>query len=193
MAGGEDEAEEIVPDLLLDRVQFQAVLIPLEVPSDLFVLALERLATPDQVYSAVLRGPHEPGARPLRHPLGGPLLERCDKGVLCKLLGRPYVADDASQPGDQPGRLDAPDRFDHAMHLRGCRLAASLAARSASASWTYGESSFTCLRTRRPHGSRTSRRRRVPASAIRELRRPSAPARANTRPRALWSPRRARR
>ena len=67
MAGREDEAEEIVPDLLLDRVQFQAVLIPLEVPSDLFVLALERLATPDQVYSAVLRGPHKPGARLLRH------------------------------------------------------------------------------------------------------------------------------
>ncbi len=99
MAGCEDEAEEIVPDLLVDR-HVQAILSPLDIASDLFVLALERFAAPDQVDRAVLGSPHEPGARPLRHACGGPLLERGDQGVLRELLGRPDVADDTSQPGD---------------------------------------------------------------------------------------------
>jgi hypothetical protein len=119
MAGRENKAKKIVPDLLVDRtVQVQAFLSQLEVASDLFVLALECLAAPDQVDGAVLRGPHEPGARPLRHSIGRPLLERGDQGVLCKLLSRPDIADDTSQPADEPGRLDPPDRFDRTM--RGC-------------------------------------------------------------------------
>jgi hypothetical protein len=83
MAGHEDQAEEIVPHLVVDRVQVRALLSPLDLASDLFVLALERLAAPNQVDRAMLRGPHEPGARPLRHTFGGPLLERGDEGVLC--------------------------------------------------------------------------------------------------------------
>jgi hypothetical protein len=47
------------------------------------------------------------------------LLERGYEGVLCELLRRPDVADDASQPGDEPGRLDPPDRFDRAMRFVG--------------------------------------------------------------------------
>ena len=98
-------------------------MIPREIASDLFVLALENLATPDQVDRAVFRCPHEPGAGPLRNAFGGPLLERGDQGVLCELLSRPDVADDASQPGDEPGRLDPPDRFDRPMRFGGCCLA----------------------------------------------------------------------
>jgi hypothetical protein len=67
----------------------------------------------------VFRGPHEPRARPLRHAFGRPLLERGDQGVLRKLLSRPYVADDASQPGDELGRLDPPDGFDRAVRFDG--------------------------------------------------------------------------
>ena len=163
MACREDEAEEIVLDLLADRVQVQAFLSPLDFASDLFMLALERLAAPDQVSGAVLRGPHEPGGRPLGNALGGPLLERGDKGVLCELLGGPDLPDDASQPGDEPGRLDAPDRFDRAMRFGGSCLAATWALGRVSVSRSYGESTFTCPRTRGFHESRTSRRRRVPA------------------------------
>src|SRR5439155_26656672 len=80
MAGHEDEAEEIVPDLLVDRsVHIKASLSPLDIASELFVLALERLAAPDQVDRAVLRGPHQPGARLLRNAGGRPLLERGDE------------------------------------------------------------------------------------------------------------------
>src|SRR3989454_12248744 len=100
----------------------------------------------------MFRGPHEPRARPLGHAFGGPLLERGNEGVLCELLGRPDVADDASQPGDEPGRLDPPDRFDRAMRLGGCRLAATWALERVSSSRIYGESSFTFPRSRRSDG-----------------------------------------
>ena len=104
MARHEDEAEEIVPEVLVDRcVQVHASLFPLDIASELFILALERLATPDQVGRVMLRGRHEPGARSLWHARRGPLLERGNEGVLCELLSRPDVADEASQPGDEPG------------------------------------------------------------------------------------------
>src|SRR4030088_1793675 len=111
MASHEDQAEEIVADLLFDRrVYVLSFLSALDVTSDLFVLALERLAAPDQVDRAVLRCPDEPCARPFRHSFGGQLFERVAKGVVCELLGSPDVPDDASQPRDEPGRLYAPDR-----------------------------------------------------------------------------------
>src|SRR5438132_10067212 len=162
MAGGEHEAEEVVTDLLVDRVaRIKVLLGPLDVASELFMLAVERLAAPDQVDRAVLRGPHQPGAGPLRHARGGPLLQRSDEGVLCELLGRPDIADDASQPSDEPGRLDPPDHFDNTMRFgRGC---------------LYGECSLTFLPSRRPDGSRRCCRRRVPASATQWPRPPSAP------------------
>jgi hypothetical protein len=47
------------------------------------------------------------------------LLKRRNEGVLCQFLSRPDVADEASQPGDEPGRLDPPDRFDRAMRFGG--------------------------------------------------------------------------
>src|SRR5438552_1650976 len=116
MARHEDEAEDIVPEVLVDRrVQVVVSLIALDIAPELFVLALERLATPDQVGRAMLRGRHEPGTRSLWYARRGPLLERGNEGVLCELLSGPDVADEASQPGDEPGRLDPPDRFDGAM------------------------------------------------------------------------------
>src|SRR6267142_5902418 len=158
MAGREDEAEEIIPDLIVDRrVQFQAFLSLLEIASDLFVLALERLAPPDQVDRPVLRCPHEPAAGPLGHALDRPLLERGDQGVLRELLSRPYVSDDASQPGDEPGRLHVPDRFDRAMRFGGCCGSVTVPRGRVCVSETYRNSSSRFPRTRRPRGSRTFR------------------------------------
>src|SRR6266571_4035417 len=121
MARHEDQAEEIVPEVLVDG-HVRASVIPLGAASELFVLALERFAAADQVGRAMLRGQHEPGARPPRHARRGPLLERSNEGVLCELLSRADVADEASQPGDEPGRLDPPDRLDSAMRLGGIYL-----------------------------------------------------------------------
>src|SRR5439155_20775186 len=77
MARHEDETEEIVADVLFDRrVQVLDLLIAFSVASELFIFALEGLAAPDQVSGAVLRGSHQPSARPLRHAWGRPLLDR---------------------------------------------------------------------------------------------------------------------
>src|SRR2546427_1593448 len=194
MARHEDEAEEIVPEFLVDRrVQVLAYLIPLDNASELSVLALERLAASDQVGRAMLRGRHQPGARSLWHAGSGPLLERGNEGVLCELLSRPDIADEASQPGDEPGRLDPPDRVDGAMRVGGHRLRETGALRRISLSRTYDESSFTRPRAGRPRGSRRCRRRRVPASTTRWPRRSSAPATASSQRLAPWPPRTARR
>ncbi len=67
MAGHEHEAEEIVPDLLIE-LHVQAFLCRLDSVSDLFVLALERFAATDRVDGSVLRGTHKPRSRPVRHP-----------------------------------------------------------------------------------------------------------------------------
>src|SRR5438445_10419086 len=67
MARHEDETEEIVADVLVDRrVGVRDLLIAFALPSERFVLAPERLAAPDQVRGEVLRGSHPPSARPLR-------------------------------------------------------------------------------------------------------------------------------
>src|SRR5438128_8102016 len=174
MARHEDETEEIVADVLVDRrVRVLDLLIAFSVASELFVLALEGLAAPDQVSGAVLRGSHQPSARPLRHARGRPLLERSNEGVLRELLSRPDVSDGASQPGDEPGRLDPPYRFNRAMRFGGCCV--------------YGECLVTRPRAGRSHGPRRSRHRRELASATRGPRRASAPATTSNRPRAPWS------
>src|SRR5260370_18227946 len=99
MAGHEDEAEQVVPELLFDRrVLVQTFLSPLGIAPDLFVLSLESLAAPDQVDRAVPRGSHEPGARPLRHAFGGPLLGSGDQPVLCYLLSPPACPHHATPP-----------------------------------------------------------------------------------------------
>ena len=68
MARHEDETEEIVADVLVDRrVRVLDLLIAFNVATELFIFALERLAAPDQVSGAVLRSSHQPSAWPLRH------------------------------------------------------------------------------------------------------------------------------
>ena len=68
MARHEDEAEEVVPDVFVGgHLEVNALTSPLDVTTDLLVLALERLSAADQIDRLMLRGPHQPGARLLRH------------------------------------------------------------------------------------------------------------------------------
>ncbi len=104
MARHEDEAEEIVADVFVDRgVQVVRIPIPPEVASQLAVLAFERLAAADEIDRAMLRGRHQPRSRLLRHAGDGPLLQGGDQGVLRQLFGCPDIPDETGQPGDQPG------------------------------------------------------------------------------------------
>src|SRR5439155_14017486 len=117
MAGGENEAKEIVADIVVDRgVEIRTgVLAGLEVAPELLVLSLEQLVPAQAVDPAVLRGRHEPGARVVRNARLGPSLERGDEGVLRQVLGETDVANHPREAGDELGRLDPKDRVDRAM------------------------------------------------------------------------------
>ena len=122
MAGDEDQAQQVVADVVVERgveVGRRRSLLRLELVAELLVLALEQLVAAQLVDGAVLRGRHQPGARVVRDARLRPLLERGDERVLRQLLGEADVAHDARQPGDEPRRLDPPDRVDRAMRLGG--------------------------------------------------------------------------
>ena len=107
MAGGEDQAQQVVADLRLRG--FNGVL---QLAAQLLVLAVQPLHAPHQIDRAVLGGAHQPGARPLRDARLGPLLQRRHEGVLGQLFGQTHVAHDVGEAGDEARRLDSPDRLD---------------------------------------------------------------------------------
>jgi hypothetical protein len=70
MAGGEDEAQEVVPDVVVDgrlEIGDGHGLPGLELAAELLVLALGHLAPTQPVEGPVLCGGHEPGARVVRY------------------------------------------------------------------------------------------------------------------------------
>jgi hypothetical protein len=82
------------------------------------VLALEARIPAQVIDRPLLRRGHEPGPRIVRDPRLRPPLERCQERVLRQILRDADVAHDPREAGDQPGRLDPPDRIDRAMCIR---------------------------------------------------------------------------
>ena len=118
MAGREDEPQQVVADVVVERrveIRHGHLCSRLELAAELLVLALEPLVSPQEIDGAMLRGGHEPGARVVRDARLRPLLERGDQRILRQVLGQTDVAHDPRQTGDEPGRLDPPDRVDGAM------------------------------------------------------------------------------
>ena len=118
MAGGEHQAQEVVAHLVVEggvQIGLVGVLADLELPRQLLLLALLQLAAAQPVDRAVLGRAHQPGARVVRDALLGPLLQGRHERLLGEVLGQAQVANDAGQAGDQPGRLDPPDRLDRPM------------------------------------------------------------------------------
>jgi hypothetical protein len=118
VAGHEHESQEIVPDVIVERLRdfIRGFVRPrAELMSDLLVLPIGHLIAPQPIDPAPLRRLHQPCAGIVRHSRLGPLLQRGDEGVLSEILGDADVADDACEPGDELRRLDAPDRLDGAM------------------------------------------------------------------------------
>ena len=123
MAGGEDEPQHVVADVLVDGVQHRVVLgvrvglAGLQVAADLLLFAGESFVAPDQVDGAVLGGGHEPGPRVVRDTRLRPLFQRGDQRVLGEFLGEADVAHETRDTRDQPRRLDPPDRVHRPMHV----------------------------------------------------------------------------
>jgi len=134
MAGREDEAQAIVADVIVEcgRELRLGMLLPgQELGTELLMLAVQQLAAAKLVDGAPLRGGHQPGARVVGNARLGPPLERGDQRVLRQVLRQADVARQAREPGDEPGRLDAPHRVDGAMRVgRRHRLASFWAMRA---------------------------------------------------------------
>ena len=113
MAGDEHEPEEVVANVVLDRgLEVRRRLLDLEIPAKLLLLALRQCGPPEVVDGTPFPDGHEPGAGVAGHALLRPLLERCHQRLLGQVLGQPHVAHHPGQAGDQPRRLDPPDRVD---------------------------------------------------------------------------------
>jgi hypothetical protein len=67
------------------------------------MLAFEKGAATEQVDRAMLGRGHEPGAGVARNTAVRPLFERSDQRVVCEVLRKPDIANEASQPGDESG------------------------------------------------------------------------------------------
>ena len=122
MTGREDEAQQIVADVVVERggqVVLGTHLAGFQLDAQLRVLALQHLAPAQLIDRPVLGGGHEPGARVVRDARRRPPLQRGDEGVLGEILGQTHVAHDPRQPGDEAGGLDPPHRLDRAMGVRG--------------------------------------------------------------------------
>ncbi len=120
MTGGEDEAQQVVAHVIVERgveIRHGHLLLRFELAAELLVLALEPLVSAEEIDGAMFRRGHEPGARVVRDARLRPLLERGDKSILRQLFGKADIAHDPRETGDEPGRFDPPDRVDGAMYV----------------------------------------------------------------------------
>ena len=126
MAGSEDEAEDVVVDVLERGVE--VALGQLGHPQLLHVSHLLQLArevdvAPDAVDGPPPGGRREPCTRLGRYAVAGPLLERLHEGVLREVLGEADVTDDAGHDRRDLGGLHAPDGLEGALDVVGrCRV-----------------------------------------------------------------------
>ena len=112
MAGGENEAQEIVADVVVNRsVKFGHCGLPMrfEFAAQLFVLAFEHRAAPEVIDGAMFGRGHEPSAGIIRHAGARPLFESGDQRILRELFCDAHIAHDAREPGDHFGGFHAPN------------------------------------------------------------------------------------
>ena len=103
VAGGEDQAQQVVADLVLargvervDEVGHHQRLLRLQVLPDLLELLAQALVAAQPVERAVLRGGHQPRPGLVGHAVARPVLQRGDQRVLRQLLGQADVAHHAA-------------------------------------------------------------------------------------------------
>ncbi len=123
MAGGEDQPQQVIFDLLGDgpvepgRAVVRAI-VGLKHPPDLGVLALQLPIPAELVDRPPLSHRHQPGAWVNRNATARPLFERRDDRVLGEFLGEVKIAARIpGQPGDQPSRLQPDHGLDSVLDL----------------------------------------------------------------------------
>ena len=87
--------------------------------ANLGVLGFRHLGAAQTVERAVARSRGQPRTGLVRHAGPGPGFHRRHQRVLRQLLRQPDVTHHAGEAGDDPGRFDAPDRFDGAVGVGG--------------------------------------------------------------------------
>jgi hypothetical protein len=120
MTGYEHETQEVVAHVVVEslaEIQRGPPLLGLELVAEFLVLALKPLVSAQEINRTMLRSGHQPGARVVRDSRLGPLLEPGDESVLCEILSKTKIAHDPHETGDEPRRLDSPDRVDRAMGI----------------------------------------------------------------------------
>lgn len=119
MARDEDQAEQIVANVIVERFG----VLSLDVArfadvTELLVLPVDALVTPEDVDRAMLRGGHEPGPGVVGNADLWPAFQRRNERVLRELLGEPDVAHHSRETRDEPRGLDPPHGVDRAVGLR---------------------------------------------------------------------------
>ena len=121
MAGGEDQAQEIVVERVVglrgEVGQRHASPRRSSSRASSCVLRSWTSARRRRSIARCLADGHEPGARVVRDARLGPLLERGDERLLREVLGEADVAHDPGEAADQPRRLDPPDGLDRAVDV----------------------------------------------------------------------------
>src|ERR1700730_165735 len=118
MAGDKHQTKQVISDVIIIRdaeISHGHVLLCLKLATQFFMLSLEELVAPKVIDSPVLRGGHQPSAGIIRNARLRPPLQSSNESILRELFRHTDVANDASQAGDQPGRLDPPHGVDGAM------------------------------------------------------------------------------
>jgi hypothetical protein len=105
---GEDQPEQVVADVVVEVGGDVRVDARRHGAADLRQLLPVGALPAQQVDGAMLGRGDQPGRGMLRDPLGRPLLQGDDHGVLGQFLGQPDVADDPGQRGDDARRLEPP-------------------------------------------------------------------------------------
>jgi hypothetical protein len=119
MAGNKDEAQQVVTNIVIESgVEIRhGHLFRRELAAELLVLALEPCTSAKVVDRAMFGRGHKPGSRVVWDARFRPLFERSDESILSEVLGDADVAHNSREAGDEPRRLDPPDRVNRTMGI----------------------------------------------------------------------------
>jgi hypothetical protein len=116
MAGGEDEAEEVVIHVGICGL-FKMGLVEIEIAGADFagerlVFVIDEFTAAEVIEGAAFADRHQPGAGIVRDAFGWPLFEGHEQGILREVFRQADTARDSCEARDQSRRFYSPDRVD---------------------------------------------------------------------------------